>query len=205
MSMTNRVGRPKKFDRNTALNSAVNVFWLKGYDGASMTDLTEAMGINPPSLYAEFGDKLNLYRLAIDRYASNDACSPLVAFEGEPDIEKAVRALLDEVVKYSTKHDSGAKGCFLSSSVATSAGTVEGVQELLKKAIEITDRRLTKRFDAAKADGSLAKNFPSLERARLMFDLRQGLVFRARAGCSVKSMKSDIDKRVQMILVEPDS
>ncbi len=205
MNSAKKVGRPKKFDRDAALMSAVNVFWLKGYDGASMTDLTEAMGVNPPSLYAEFGDKLNLYRLAIDRYASNDACSPLVAFESEPDIEKAVRAFMNEVLVYATRHDSGAKGCFLSSSVATSAGSVEGVQELLKKAIEATDRRLAKRFDAAKADGSLAKNFPSLERARLMFDLRQGLVFRARACCSIKSMKSDVDKRVKMILSEPDS
>lgn len=204
MDNTKKVGRPKQFDRDAALMSAVNVFWLKGYDGASMTDLTEAMGINPPSLYAEFGDKLNLYRLAIDRYASDDACTPLVAFESEPNIEKAVRAFMNEVLVYATRHDSGAKGCFLSSSVATSAGEVEGVQELLKKSIEATDRRLTKRFDAAKADGSLPKNFPSLERARLMFDLRQGLVFRARACCSVKSMKSDIDKRVKMILSDPD-
>ena len=205
MNTAKKVGRPKKFDRDTALMRAVNVFWLKGYDGASMTDLTEAMGVNPPSLYAEFGDKLNLYRLAIDRYASNDACTPLVAFESEADIEKAVRAFMNEVVNYATKHDSGAKGCFLSSSVATSAGEVEGVQALLKKAIESTDRRLAKRFDAAKENGTLAKNFPSLERARLMFDLRQGLVFRARAGCSVKSMKSDIDIRVRMILSDPDS
>ncbi len=205
MTTLKKVGRPKKFDRDTALMSAVNVFWLKGFDGASMTDLTEAMGVNPPSLYAEFGDKLNLYRLAIDRYASNDACSPLVAFESEPDIEKAVRAFLNEVIVYSTKHSSGAKGCFLSSSVATSAGEIEGVQELLKKAIETTDRRLAKRFDEAKTEGSLRKDFPSLERARLMFDLRQGLVFRARAGCSVKSMKTDIDQRVRMILSDQSS
>ncbi len=200
MAIAKKVGRPKKFDRDTALMSAVNVFWLKGFEGASMADLTEAMGVNPPSLYAEFGDKLNLYRLAIDRYASNDACSPLVAFESEPDIEKAVRAFMNEVVIYSTKHESGAKGCFLSSSVATSAGAIEGVQELLKKAIESTDKRLAKRFDSAKADGSLAKDFPSLERARLMFDLRQGLVFRARASCSAKSLKADLDQRVTMIL-----
>lgn len=204
MSTTKKVGRPKKFDRDTALMSAVNVFWLKGFDGASMTDLTEAMGVNPPSLYAEFGDKLNLYRLAIERYATNDACTPLVAFESEPDIEKAIRAFMNEVVIYATRHDSGAKGCFLSTSVATSAGEVEGVEELLKKAIEATDRRLVKRFDEAKANGTLSQNFPSLERARLMFDLRQGLVFRARAGCSIKSMKSDIDKRVTMILNFPE-
>lgn len=200
MNATKKVGRPKKFDREEVLMNAVNVFWLKGYDGTSMTDLAKSMGMNQPSIYAEFGDKLNLYRLSIDRYVSNDACTPLIAFESEQDIEKAVGAFLKEVIVYATRHESGARGCFLSSSVATSAGEIEGVDKLLKKAIETTDRRLAKRFDAAKADGSLPENFPSLDRARLMFDLRQGLVFRARARCSGASMKSDIEQRVKMIL-----
>lgn len=200
MNNTKKVGRPRGFDMDNALLAAVNVFWTKGYDGASMKDLTEAMGINSPSLYATFGDKHTLYLRAIDRYASNDACAPLVAFESEPNIAAAIGAFMRAAIDYATQHDSGAKGCFLSSCVSTSAGEVEGVQALLGSAILDTDKRLAARFDRAKAEGTLPSDFPSLERARLMFDLRQGHVFRARAGLDPATMLADIEHRVKMVL-----
>ena len=197
---TKKTGRPKKFIREDALAQAVNVFWLKGYDGASMKDLTGAMGINGPSLYAEFGDKLGLYHAAIDKYANNDGCAPLVAFENEPDIEKAVAAFMNAAIDYATQHESGAKGCFLVSCVSTNSGSVDGVEEMLGQAIQETDKRLAKRFEVEIDKGNLPADFPSLERARLLFDLRQGHVFRARAGLSQADMKADIQGRVKMAL-----
>ena len=195
-----KTGRPKKFVREDALAEAVNVFWRKGYDGASMKDLTGAMGINGPSLYAEFGDKLGLYHAAIDKYANDDGCAPLVAFENEPDIEKAVAAFMNAAIDYATQHASGAKGCFLVSCVSTNSGSVDGVEEMLGQAIHETDKRLAKRFEVEIDKGTLPADFPSLERARLLFDLRQGHVFRARAGLSQAEMKADIQSRVKMAL-----
>lgn len=197
---TKKVGRPKKFDREEALQKAIGVFWRQGYEGASMKFLTDSMGINSPSLYAEFGDKHRLYLEAIDRYSNNDACAPLVALESEPDITRAVRAFFEAAIDYSTHHDSGAKGCFLASCVATSAGHVEGTAELLREAIEATDTRITARFDTEKSRGTLAANFPSADRAKLLFDLRQGLVFRARAGFSEDELMADIDKNVAAVM-----
>lgn len=200
MNNTKKVGRPKKFDRQEALMAALNVFWAKGYDGASIKDLTAAMNINGPSLYAEFGDKESLYKLTIDQYAENDACAPLVAFEGEPNIEKAIAAFMQAAIDYATVQPSGVKGCYLASCVATTAGEVEGIEGKLQTAISETDKRLAARFDIEKAAGFLPDNFPSLERARLLFDLRQGHVFRARSGCAAQSMKRDIDFRTRMVL-----
>lgn len=199
-----KIGRPKKFDDDKALLAAIEVFWAKGYDGASMKDLTGAMGINAPSLYAAFGDKHSLYLQAIDRYMSDDACAPLVAFDSELDIGKAVRAFMNAALSYATEHESGALGCFLSTCVSTSAGEVVGAQERLQKAIKETDLRLAKRFDQEKEKGLLPENFPSLARARLMFDLRQGFVLRARAGLSRSSMAGDLDDRVRMVLASSD-
>ncbi|MEM7214064.1 MAG: TetR/AcrR family transcriptional regulator [Pseudomonadota bacterium] len=199
---TKKVGRPKKFNRDEALTAAMSVFWKRGFDGASMKNLTDAMGINGPSLYAEFGDKEALYKSAIDCYASNDACAPLVAFETEPNIEDAVRAFFTAAINYASDHESGARGCFLASSVATTAGCVEGVDELLCKAILDTDHRLAFRLQSAIDKGELPPTFPALERARLMFDLRQGFVFRARAGLSADAMMADIDQRVRVVLAE---
>ena len=63
------MGRPREFDVELALDKALDVFWRNGYEGASIADLTAAMGINPPSLYAAFGNKAGLFRRALDRYA----------------------------------------------------------------------------------------------------------------------------------------
>lgn len=200
MKDTNKVGRPRQFDMDEALLAAVQVFWAKGYDGASIKDLTEAMGINSPSLYSTFGDKHQLYLKAINRYITDHSCALLQAFEAEPDIECAVRGFLKASIDYATQQDANRLGCFLSSCVSTSAGEMAGVQTLLKEAIEETDARLTRRFEVAKAEGRLAEDFPSLERARLMFDLRQGYALRARAGLKPETMGAALDHHVKIIL-----
>ena len=109
------------------------------------------------------------------------------------------------MVDYSTHHDSGAKGCFLVSCVATSAGHVNGTAELLQNAITSTDKRITARFEHEVMLGNLPQNFPSADRAKLMFDLRQGMVFRARAGFTDDDLASDIDKYVSSVLASCES
>ncbi|WP_246660523.1 TetR/AcrR family transcriptional regulator [Nitratireductor sp. XY-223] len=200
MSDTKKLGRPRTFDYDAALLQAMNVFWAKGYDGASLRDLTKAMGITGPSMYAAFGDKRELYLKTIDRYADVDGCEPVVTFEAEPDIEKAVRGFLESVIDHATDNDSGAKGCFLASSVSTNIGQVDGVAERVECAIEDTDRRLAARFDKEIAKGNLPADFPSLERAALLYDIRQGYMFRGRAGWTAGKLRRDLDHRVQMIL-----
>jgi len=160
------------------------------------------MGISGPSLYATFGDKRELYLKAIDRYADVDACAPIVAFEAEPDIRKAVRGFLEAVITYATTHESGARGCFLASCVSTSVGEVDGVAERMAQAIRDTDNRLAERFVAEKRKGTLPETFPSSDRGRLMFDMRQGYVFRGRAGATAATLLADIEDRVDMILAQ---
>lgn len=202
MNDTKKIGRPRTFDSRQALIAAMNVFWAKGYDGASLKDLTKAMGISGPSMYAAFGDKRELFLKTIDLYGDVDGCAPVVVFEGEPDIRLAVRGFLEEVIIYATSHESGAKGCFLASSVSASIGEVEGVKERVEKAIDDTDRRLAARFDLEKEKNVLSPDFPSLERARLLYDIRQGYMFRGRAGWTAEAMREDLGDRVNMILAD---
>jgi hypothetical protein len=158
------------------------------------------MKINSPSLYAVFGDKKSLYLATIDNYTANNSTSPLSLFEKEVDIEKAIRVFMKAALDSATHNEYGTLGCFLSSSVATTAGVVDGVQDKLAAAILEADARLTRRFEFEKSKGVLPLNFPSMERARLMFDLRQGYTFRARAGFKSDTMEADLDFRVKMVL-----
>lgn len=199
-----KAGRPREFDIDTALDAAIEVFWTKGFDGASLTDLTQALGITRPSLYAAFNDKRGLYLKAIERYMSSEECPPLVEFDAHEDIAKAIHAFLSASIDYATGKENptgtGKLGCFLGNCVSTNACEIEGVQERLKKAIEETDKRLTARFELEKERGNLPDDFPSKARARMMFDLRQGIALRARAGIGARSIKSGINDFVAAIL-----
>ena len=195
------MGRPRTFDESEVLLAAMKVFWAKGYDGASLKDLTKAMGISGPSMYAAFGDKRELYLKTIDRYADVDACEPVLAFESEQDIKKAVKDFLSTIIKHATQQSGGANGCFLATCVISNVDEVEGVSQRLKKAIDDTDFRLAARFDLEKEKGTLPTDFPSLDRARLLFDLRQGYVFRGRAGLTEETLRADIDARTNMVLL----
>ncbi|WP_299508476.1 TetR/AcrR family transcriptional regulator [uncultured Roseobacter sp.] len=197
---TKRKGRPREFDEVAALDAAMQVFWIKGYDGASMKDLTKAMGINSPSLYAGFGDKRELYLKAIEHYTENYTSKSMRDFEEEEDIEKAVRSYLLGAIERGTMPDPIAKGCFLASSVATSSGEVEGAKELLLVAINDTDHKFELRFEAAKKQGALPADFPSKSRAHLLSDLRLGHAFRARAGADKETLTAEVDQQVRSVL-----
>ncbi len=203
MNVKKSPGRPRSFDTDQALLAAVHTFWAHGYSGTSMKDLSKAMGISAPSIYGAFGDKRSLYLRAIDRYADIDGCEPVVRFESEPDIHKAVDAFLRTVISYATSDEGGPRGCFLASCVTVTVGEVEGVAERLEEVIENNDARLAARFDREKENGVLPPDFPSKERARLLFDLRQGYVFRGRAGRSHESLLADLPHRVRMVLASP--
>ena len=101
------VGRPRAFDLDEALDKAMKVFWQKGYEGSSLSDLTEAMGINRPSLYAAYGNKEELFRKALDRYGEGPASYLKKALE-EPTarqvIEKLLEAGIDLLSDPSTPH-----------------------------------------------------------------------------------------------------
>src|ERR1700748_3525747 len=89
-----KTGRPIGFDRDAALEAAMLLFWQRGYEGTSMADLTHAMGLNPSSIYAAFGDKHALFQLVVKRCMEMRAQYAGKALE-EPHLEEVVRALFD--------------------------------------------------------------------------------------------------------------
>lgn len=90
-------GRPRAFDKETALDAALAVFWRNGYQAASLSELTEAMAISKPSLYAAFGNKEQLYLATLQRYREQQLIKHAEALASEPDLKKALRVFLRSV------------------------------------------------------------------------------------------------------------
>jgi TetR/AcrR family transcriptional regulator, copper-responsive repressor len=96
-----KTGRPISFDKGAALEAAMLLFWERGYEGTSMPILLGAMGLNPPSIYAAFGDKHTLFSLAVKRYMENRAQYATKALE-ELTLKRAIRPLFDNTVAFLT-------------------------------------------------------------------------------------------------------
>ena len=127
-SATAKLGRPRSFCEQAALEAAMRVFWEKGYEGTSLTDLTEAMGINRPSLYSAFGDKEALFRRTMERYAEGPAVYLQAALE-EPTARAVAKALFYGAVNL-LGDMRNPRGC-LSVAVLASGDNAEPVQKAL--------------------------------------------------------------------------
>ena len=124
-------GRPRSFDRDVALERAMDLFWRQGYEATSLADLTAAMGINPPSLYAAFGDKEHLFLAAVERY-ENLGRGPGAGciLEDEPTARGAIERILKETAIELSK-PSQPKGCMLITAATNCSAESAHVQRAL--------------------------------------------------------------------------
>ncbi|MGF1513777.1 MAG: TetR/AcrR family transcriptional regulator [Elainellaceae cyanobacterium] len=183
------------------LDAATEVFWRHGYDGASLEELTAAMGLNRPSLYAAFGNKHDLFIAVLDHYGAGAGRKPIAAFDAEDNITAAVRAFLEISLKGNTRRN-GARGCLFACCASTSAGSSPEVRKRLSAAYEATEARLRTRFRAEAAAGRLPAE-PSPEvRAAHIIDLMNAQAIRARAGASRANLMAALEDRVAAVLRE---
>lgn len=185
------MGRPREFDESSAVNAAMRVFWEKGYEGASLDDLTEAMGINRSSLYSTFGDKEGLFRRVIEQYKSGPL-SFLPAALAEPSARRVVEALLRSSVRF-LADPNHPRGC-LSVQGAMACGT--GNEEVQQQMVEWRSQgllQLQRRMQRAKAEGDLSRDVDPKDLARLVMILMNGLSVQAVNGATAAEMNRAIE------------
>jgi AcrR family transcriptional regulator len=175
-------GRPRAFDVHKALDSALQVFRRKGYEGASLSDLTAAMRINRPSLYAAFGDKETLFRRALDRYTETTMGSMREALE-ERTARGFVERLLRGAAELQTKPGSPA-GCLTVTGALTCGEESEPIRKELICRRGQVERLISDRLKAAKKEGELPAESNPADLARYLATVIQGMAVQASAGAT---------------------
>jgi AcrR family transcriptional regulator len=177
---TARLGRPRAFDPDAALDRAMHVFWAKGYEGASLSNLTRAMQINRPSLYAAFGNKERLFRKVLDRYMDGP-----VAFFGKALAAPKARDAVEQIFRGTARmaeNPSVPAGCLLVQG-ALACGNEAARKEVAARrtAAELALRR---RLQRAKREGDLPKSADPAELAHYVMTVVRGMAVQLAGGAN---------------------
>lgn len=191
-------GRPRSFDERDALEKATRVFRSKGYDGVTIDDLVEGMGVGRPSLYAIFGDKRTLFLRALRAYAEAKGARAAQALFSPPTLRESLVSFLRHAVESATEEGS-APGCLMVC-VAPLVDDAE-VRQFLKDAVGAGSALVERRFCDGISAGEIPPDFPVAVRASQVLDLGRGLTMRAQMGVPRKTLLEDAEAAADLVLV----
>ena len=178
-------GRPREFDVEEALAAALRVFWTKGYEGASLTDLTEAMGITRPSLYAAFGNKEALFKQALDLYESEKLAYVRSALDA-PTARGVAQRMLDGTITNITSECPGCLGVIASVSCSNPDSPIgQDVRDRTKSVRCAMVERMQQAID----DGDFTIPVDAEAMTRYLLAVMQGISVQAGAGTSREELQ----------------
>jgi AcrR family transcriptional regulator len=183
------------FDRDVALDAALEVFWEKGFEGTSIADLTDAMGINPPSLYAAFGDKEKLFLEAAERYQRNrgDSCP----YTTQPTARAAIEHLLTYMASELTG-SSHPRGCMMMMAAATSSNASPALQKALaEKRVEAREH-MRQRIRRGIEEGDVPAGTDAGALADFYSTIVMGMSVQAREGATRKSLLATVERAMSI-------
>ncbi len=190
-------GRPRSFDADKALDRALQVFWRKGYEGASLSDLTKAMRINRPSLYAAFGDKQALFRKVLDRYQEGPAGYMREALN-EPTARAVMERLLRSAVEASTTPHNP-RGCLMVQSALACGNEGEPIRRELIARRAAGEAAVRRRFARAKAEGDLPANASPADLARYVVAILHGMAVESASGATRTELRRIADMALRVL------
>ena len=197
VAIESKMGRPRGFDENAALEAAMRVFWEKSYEGATLSDLTSAMGINRSSMYTAFGDKAALFRRTMERYREGPMRYMRDALE-KPVLRDAVASLLHSTVLFLSQ-PGHPRGCFSVQTALACGVDAEPIQQAMVEWRKAGEEALRKRFVMARRAGKLPKHISPADFARFIATVMAGLAVQAVNGASRDEMKRTADLALKTI------
>ncbi|WP_433335649.1 TetR/AcrR family transcriptional regulator [Spirillospora sp. CA-294931] len=184
-------GRPREFDVDKGLDIALDVFWRQGYEGTALSDLTEAMGINRPSLYAAYGNKESLFFRAIERYFDGPAAHVKVAF-AKPTAREVAECLLRGASDTGT-YGGEALGCPMVHSALVAGKHGEAVRAEMESRRRQSQTALAARFERAQAEGDLPADLNADDLARHIWAVTFGISVSAVSGATREELHRVVD------------
>lgn len=184
--MTQR-GRPRKFDRVTALRRAMEVFWAQGFDCTSMQNLIDAMKINSPSIYAAFGSKENLFHEAVTLYSATDGGGIWETMTTEPTARIAIESMLRASAEGYTRPDKP-RGCLIVLGALHTEGGNETIRQELQARRAQCMTLLNSRLEQGISDGELPEDSDCRSIATFYLTVQQGMSIQARDGASRETL-----------------
>jgi TetR/AcrR family transcriptional repressor of nem operon len=181
------MARPKTFDRDTALKVAMEVFWAKGFAGASAEDLTQAMGIGRQSLYDTFGDKKRLYLEALERYSTEQLSQHGRTLNGPGRPAENLKALLVAFAEQS--EDLRRLGCFGLNAICEFGQDDPDVQRVSDTQGRVQDDAFRRLVKAGQAAGDFDAGIEVGAAARLLAVTLAGMKIQARAGATAPELR----------------
>ncbi len=181
----------RAFDIDEALERALQVFWRKGYEGASLSDLMDAMGINRPSLYAAFGNKEDLFRKALGRYLAGPVAYIGEAI-GQPTARQVVEQLLLKSADFLT-NPKNPRGCLAVHGALSCSSDAATIREELNKVRRAYENAMRRRFKKAKSKGDLPATSNPADLARYVATILQGMAVQAVGGATRKDLRRIVE------------
>jgi AcrR family transcriptional regulator len=185
------MGRARAFDSDEALDRAMTVFWSKGYEGTSLSDLTEAMGINRPSLYAAFGNKQELFRKALERYGDGPSSYERRAM-AQPTAREVAEGLLRGAADVQTDPATPA-GCLAVLGTTYCAEDSSPVGKIVIEFRLAGQAAIRERFERARADGDLPADADPQALTHYLSTVVCGMAVQAASGASRKDLERVIE------------
>lgn len=185
------MGRPRTFDADEVLDRAMRVFWEQGYEGASLNDLTRAMGINRTSMYAAFGNKEELFTRVLQRYTEGPASYGPRALQ-EPTARQVAAAVVEGAVKASTS-SGGPAGCLGVQGALAVGAPAREVRDMLIAWRNEGITHLRDRFQRAADEGDLPPDADPSVLARYLVTVSNGIAVQAASGASPDDLRQVAD------------
>ena len=180
--------RPKEFDPEAILDQAVDVFWARGYEGTSIQDLVDALGINRSSLYATFGDKHDLYLAALQRYGQNALGRVAKTLNGPGPVHQAINDLFDAAV-IPVEQNEDRRGCLICNAAVEQAPRDPAVEAEVKADFKFIEDGFAKALDRAKAADEIDARSDATAIAKYLTSNYMGLRVMAKAGHDPASLR----------------
>lgn len=193
---TRKRGRPKCFNEQHALEKAMLLFWKYGYEGTSISNLTQALGITAPSLYSSFGDKAQLFQKCLDYYIEHEACSMPDIFAQADTPKVAIELLLRDNLNRLIQAQKPT-GCMLVVATMNCSEENKSIQDNLRLRRQDTQATLLAYLERAQQDMKLPKSLNVELITNFYATILQGMTIQARDGASFEQLNQVVEQAIQ--------